>query len=211
MYCILSVGNARFQMRHQICTLKNHLMCKSGVKNRVFLGLKNEYSFKIIRHSICCSNLSDNHSTTPSITQTTDAKVIYSVAPALGHNKESHPECNSRVPAIMDALEKMELTSKFRGSEVIELQSLRPASVDDIASVHAKAYVSGLEKVMDQASEKGLIYIDGSGPTYATATTFQESLLAAGAGISLVDSVVISQSKTLLHQKLAIILLLALL
>lgn len=64
---------------------------------------------------------------------------------------------------------------------------------------------------MDQASEKGLIFIDGSGPTYATATTFQESLLAAGAGISLVDSVVISQSKTLLHQKLAIILLLALL
>ena len=36
---------------------------------------------------------------------------------------------------------------QFRGSEVIELQSLRPASVDDIASVHAKAYVSGLEKV----------------------------------------------------------------
>ncbi|RVW14409.1 Histone deacetylase 14 [Vitis vinifera] len=47
---------------------------------------------------------------------------------------------------------------------------------------------------MDQASQKGIIYIDGSGPTYATATTFQESLLAAGAGITLVDSVAASKS-----------------
>lgn len=36
---------------------------------------------------------------------------------------------------------------QFRASDVIELQSFKPASVNDIASVHAKAYVSGLEKV----------------------------------------------------------------
>jgi hypothetical protein len=36
---------------------------------------------------------------------------------------------------------------QFRGSEVIELQHFEPASTDDIASVHARAYVSGLEKV----------------------------------------------------------------
>lgn len=36
---------------------------------------------------------------------------------------------------------------QFRGSEVIELQHFEPASVDDIASVHARAYVKGLEKV----------------------------------------------------------------
>ncbi|PNX88892.1 histone deacetylase 14-like protein, partial [Trifolium pratense] len=59
---------------------------------------------------------------------------------------------------------------QFRGSEVIELQHFEPASTDDIASVHARSYVSGLEKVMDQALEKGLIVIDGSGPTYATST-----------------------------------------
>ncbi|OIT39959.1 histone deacetylase 14 [Nicotiana attenuata] len=104
--------------------------------------------------------------------------------------QESHPECNSRVPAILTALEKMKLTSKFRGSDIVEVQNFRPATIDDIASVHAGAYISGLEKAMDQASEKGLIFIEGSGPTYATATTFQESLFAAGAGISLVDSVV---------------------
>ncbi|XP_047267826.1 histone deacetylase 14, chloroplastic isoform X8 [Capsicum annuum] len=56
--------------------------------------------------------------------------------------------------------------------------------------VYAAAPAMSHNQAMDQASEKGLIFIDGSGPTYATATTFQESLLAAGAGISLVDSVV---------------------
>jgi len=37
---------------------------------------------------------------------------------------------------------------QFRGSELIELQHFEPASVDDIASVHARAYVTGLEKVI---------------------------------------------------------------
>lgn len=36
---------------------------------------------------------------------------------------------------------------QFRGSELVELQSSKPASIDDIVNVHAKAYVSGLEKV----------------------------------------------------------------
>ncbi|RVW86897.1 hypothetical protein CK203_036058 [Vitis vinifera] len=35
---------------------------------------------------------------------------------------------------------------QFRGSEILELHSFSPASVEDIASVHTKAYVSGLEK-----------------------------------------------------------------
>ncbi|CAJ2676834.1 unnamed protein product [Trifolium pratense] len=141
------------------------------------------------RHKKC----SPIRSSLPSIDQLINARVIYSVAPSMGHNQEAHPESHFRVPAIVNALEEMKLTSKFRGSEVIELQHFEPASTDDIASVHARSYVSGLEKVMDQALEKGLIVIDGSGPTYATSTTFQESIVAAGAGLALVDSVVISQ------------------
>ncbi|KAL3528085.1 hypothetical protein ACH5RR_012741 [Cinchona calisaya] len=189
-FCPAFVGIVLFRVRHQVSLSNSHHKLRFAAKNRFFLRLENGNPFKSIRGSFRCSNWIENYPTAPSITQIADAKVIYSVAPAMGHNKESHPECNSRVPAIMNALEKMELTPKFRGSEIIELQSLKPATVDDIASVHAKAYVSGLEKVMDQATEKGLIFIDGSGPTYATATTFQESLLAAGAGISLIDSVV---------------------
>ncbi|CAH9099883.1 unnamed protein product [Cuscuta epithymum] len=92
----------------------------------------------------------------------------------------------------MNALEKMELTSEHGGSDIIELQKFRPATVDEIAGVHTRPYILGLEKTMNRASEEGLILIDGSGPTYATATTFQESLMAAGAGISLLDSVVAS-------------------
>ncbi|KAK9291331.1 hypothetical protein L1049_019276 [Liquidambar formosana] len=152
--------------------------------------LRKRYSSKVSGASISCSNDAEKDPHSLSNRQLTDAKVIYCVAPAMGHNQESHPESNFRVPAIVNALEDMDLTSKFRGAEVIELQHFRPASVDDIANVHARAYVAGLEKAMGQASEQGIIFIDGSGPTYATATTFQESLVAAGAGITLVDSVV---------------------
>ncbi|XP_031387437.1 histone deacetylase 14 [Punica granatum] len=139
---------------------------------------------------IQCADGANEDSHKASNKELMDARVIYSVATAMGHNQESHPESHLRVPAIVDALEKMELTSKFRGSEILELQNAKPASLDDIISVHAKAYVTGLEKAMEKASEKGIIYIEGSGPTYATHTTFQESLAAAGTGIALVDSVV---------------------
>ncbi|CAB4278584.1 unnamed protein product [Prunus armeniaca] len=82
----------------------------------------------------------------------------------------------------------LELT--FRGLEVIELENFNAASSNDIASVHTRAYVLGLEKAMDQALKQGIILIEGSGPTYATVDTFQESLVAAGAGIALIDAVV---------------------
>ncbi|XP_027340409.1 histone deacetylase 14 isoform X1 [Abrus precatorius] len=167
-----SFGNAFFLAAH------HHVFDLRVFDNRSF-----RTNQKRFRASISCSFL-------PSIHQLNDARLIYSVAPSMGHNQESHPESHFRVPAIVDALEEMKLTPKFRGSEVIELQHFEPASVDDIASVHARTYVSGLEKVMDQALEKGLIFIDGSGPTYATASTFQESIIAAGAGLALIDSVV---------------------
>ncbi|XP_074588361.1 histone deacetylase 14, chloroplastic isoform X3 [Curcuma longa] len=119
-----------------------------------------------------------------------DARVLYCVAAAMGHNKDAHPESNKRVPAITNALERLELTPKYRSREVYELQNFKPALLDDIAVVHARSYIHGLEKAMSKAMDEGIIFIDGSGPTYATETTFEESLIAAGAGISLVDAVV---------------------
>lgn len=118
-----------------------------------------------------------------------DARILYCASPAMGHNKEAHPESNKRVPAIVDALEKLELSPKHRGSQVLEIQNFHPASLDDVARVHSRSYITGLEKAMSRASDEGLIFIEGTGPTYATKTTFQESLLSAGAGITLVDSV----------------------
>ncbi|CAN0878505.1 Histone deacetylase 14, chloroplastic [Linum grandiflorum] len=142
------------------------------------------------RPYVSCANHSEKQAEPLPILHLTDARVIYSVAPAMGHNQEAHPESHFRVPAIVSALEKMELTPKFRGSEIIELASFKPASVDKIADVHSKGYVTGLEKAMNKASDQGIILIEGTGSTYATSTTFQESLVAAGAGLSLVDSVV---------------------
>ncbi|KAJ3671614.1 hypothetical protein LUZ60_007693 [Juncus effusus] len=119
-----------------------------------------------------------------------NASVLYCVSPAIGHNNESHPESNKRVPAIVDALDRFELSPKHRNSQVVEIQNFKRASIDGIARVHSRSYITGLDKAMGRASEEGLILIEGSGPTYATQTTFQESLLAAGAGLFLVDLVV---------------------
>ncbi|KAG0504465.1 hypothetical protein KC19_N030900 [Ceratodon purpureus] len=44
------------------------------------------------------------------VSQLVEARVIFAAAPAMGHNQEGHPECNARVPSILEALEKGELT-----------------------------------------------------------------------------------------------------
>ncbi|KAI4317091.1 hypothetical protein L6164_024997 [Bauhinia variegata] len=193
--CLLS-GDVFFLVGHHLGKWKTGNRFDSGVVffgNRLFR--KNQrvgkrYLSKCRGAPITCLTGIKNLSSVSSNEQLSDARLIYSVAPAMGHNQEAHPESHFRVPAIVDTLEELNLTPRFRGSEIIELQNFEPASIDDIASVHSRAYVSGLEKAMDQASEKGLILIEGSGPTYATATTFRESLLAAGAGLSVVDLVV---------------------
>lgn len=149
-------GNLLFCVRHHTYSHKKNGIAIKYIDLLKYIGSDKGHSSTSVRGTIYCSNQQERNGGLPSDQIAVGAKVIYAAAPAMGHNQESHPECNSRVPAILTALEKMKLTSK----------------------------------AMDQASEKGLIFIDGSGPTYATATTFQESLLAAGAGISLVDSVV---------------------
>nr|CAB3463267.1 unnamed protein product [Digitaria exilis] len=89
---------------------------------------------------------------------------------------EAHPESNKRVPAIVEALEKLELNHKHRGSQVLEIQNFNPASLDDVARVHSRSYITGLEKAMSTASEEGLILIEGTGPTYATETVAASKL-----------------------------------
>ncbi|KAF4387673.1 hypothetical protein G4B88_004000 [Cannabis sativa] len=150
----------------------------------------NSFFKKRNRLIVSCLGRTDEKSIVCSNEELKNARLIYAVAPAMGHNKESHPESHFRVPSIVTALQNMELTPEFRGPEIIQLKDFKPASVDDIANVHSTAYVSGLEKAMDKASQQGIIFIEGSGPTYATANTFQDSLTAAGAGLAIVDSVV---------------------
>ncbi|CAD6213992.1 unnamed protein product [Miscanthus lutarioriparius] len=54
------------------------------------------------------------------------------------------------------------------GSQVLEIQNFNPTSLDDVAHVHSRSYITGLEKAMGRASDEGLIFIEGTGPTYAT-------------------------------------------
>ncbi|PON33758.1 Histone deacetylase superfamily [Parasponia andersonii] len=192
------VGNATLLVGRQLCKLKNHtgfgldvqLFRNSFFNNNLRTGIRNRLFSKGSEIPISCSASNGKDLFQRANGKLNDARVIYAVAPAMGHNQESHPESHFRVPSIVSALEKMELTPELRGSEIIELKDFKRASVDDIANVHTRTYVSGLEKAMDQASQQGIIFIEGSGPTYATANTFQDSLTAAGAGIALVDSVV---------------------
>ncbi|KAK8921465.1 Histone deacetylase 14 [Platanthera zijinensis] len=180
----------RYMKIKNFCKL--HLEQKERAKGRRFdqlLRINMTCSAKGDRTTLSSSDAYERE-LQDSSTKPHDAHVLYSVAPAMGHNKEYHPESNLRVPAIVNALEGFELTSKYRGSQVFELQNFTPASMDDIERVHARSYVTGLGKAMSKASDEGIIFIDGSGPTYATASTFQESLLAAGAGLALIDSVV---------------------
>jgi hypothetical protein len=48
------------------------------------------------------------------LSQLVEAKVLYCAVPAMGHNQEGHPECNARVPSILDALQKGNLTPEVR-------------------------------------------------------------------------------------------------
>lgn len=174
-------------LEHTLCTWRDpfNLGLCAGLARHTYP--KNRTSGR--KSFISCSSNTEKELHVPSDIQLANSKVIYSVASATGHNQLAHPESNLRVSAIVGTLENMELTPKFHGMEIVELKHFRPASVEDITSVHERTYVLGLEKAMEQASEQGLIIIDGSAPTYATPSTFQDSLIAAGAGLAVVDSV----------------------
>ncbi|VFQ83785.1 unnamed protein product [Cuscuta campestris] len=177
---------------------------KNGQKQAMMWS---KYCTRSIGTSISSSCGFEKDPSIPSIQELADARVIYSVASAMGHNKESHPESHLRVPAIVTALKKMKLTPKFHGTDIIELKTFKRASVDDIANVHCKAYIADLEKTRDElaknrkdmskGAERGFKHIDKSGPTYATASTFKDSLWAAGAALAVVDAVVAASKKSL--------------
>eukprot|EP00897_Mesotaenium_endlicherianum_P006757 jgi/Mesen1/6109/ME000310S05207 len=61
-----------------------------------------------------------------------------------------------------------------------------PASIE---SVYSPAYIRGLAKAMERAEDEGLVYVDNSGPTFATPTTYMDCLRGAGVGTALVDKV----------------------
>ncbi|OAE25508.1 hypothetical protein AXG93_1543s1250 [Marchantia polymorpha subsp. ruderalis] len=119
-----------------------------------------------------------------------DSKVIFSAAPAYGHNKEGHPECKARVSAIMKALDQAGLADESRAKEILRLDVKNMASVEEVATVHNMSYVKGLREIMDKAREEKLILLDSTGPTYATENTYREAMMGAGASLAVLDHVV---------------------
>eukprot|EP00887_Chlorella_sp_A99_P002887 scaffold6.g2887.t1 len=110
------------------------------------------------------------------------AKLLYATAGAPRHNAPGHPECAARVPAILEALARQELSSR---PDVVELTAFAPASRQAVLAVHDPRFVVGMEGLKGETLE----YIDPA-PTYATSSTCADAFLAAGAVLALVDHVV---------------------
>eukprot|EP00898_Chlorokybus_atmophyticus_P008078 jgi/Chlat1/8271/Chrsp78S00624 len=107
----------------------------------------------------------------------------------LAAAKPGHPENAARVPSILTALQKARVTPQDRPGQVLQLEGFRHATPAEVSAVHSSKYVSGLEKFMRQAPS----ILESGGPTYATESTYDSAMLAAGAGIALVDAVVAAE------------------
>jgi acetoin utilization deacetylase AcuC-like enzyme len=116
------------------------------------------------------------------------SKLIYATSPALDHARDGHPESNARVPAILDALLAANLTPERRPGELAFLADFRPASAEDVMTVHTKNYVQGLNML---AQTRAPLDIDAS-PTYLTKSSYAAALNGVGAALALVDAVVLA-------------------
>ncbi|KAI3873551.1 hypothetical protein MKX03_018189 [Papaver bracteatum] len=115
---IQNSGNAFQWMCCPLLKQQNHY--RHGVEKNIFRSEKTLFS----GYAFSCSNGVKNDSC---IAQQSDACVVDTVTPAMGHSQEAHPESNLSAPAITSALEKIKLTSKAM----------------DLASQDGLVYVSG--------------------------------------------------------------------
>ncbi|XP_071711160.1 histone deacetylase 14, chloroplastic-like [Rutidosis leptorrhynchoides] len=100
-------------------------------------------------------------------------------------------DIDARVPSILSALEKAKLIPEFRGSEIVQLNSSRKATLKDIQSVHYSNYLSTLKKAVEKVETSELRYPSTMKEfEEVISTSYEDSLVAAGSGLSLVDFVV---------------------
>ncbi|MCB1188921.1 MAG: histone deacetylase [Leptospiraceae bacterium] len=94
-----------------------------------------------------------------------------------------HPETSRRLTAISEKLEK---TSYF--SNLIR-PKVSPASIEQIATIHAKEYVLKFKELVKMGSG----HLDPDTPY--SEKSFDAASIAAGSGISLVDSIISGESQ----------------
>lgn len=144
----------------------------------------------------CVRKLTASSATKDLAGQEPDRRIVYAVAAASGHDKEGHPECAARIPAIEAALESAQLTQAARPQQLTQLRAFRPASFEEVTAIHSEKYVTQLQKLV---SSRVLSQLDGD--TYATRSSYDDALQASGAAIAIIDAVVCaSSSKTLTGQ-----------
>lgn len=68
----------------------------------------------------------------------------------------------------------MHFESQYWSKEVYELQNFKPASLDDIAVVHARSYIHGLEKVF--ASLKPSLFLFQQLHGWCSSTFFHQGV-----------------------------------
>lgn len=102
----------------------------------------------------------------------------------LKHDEPSHPEHAGRLRAINQALDDSGLRSRLLSI------APRPASVEELVSVHTPEYVTALQHVMAQAPA----YIDYA-PTYIVPESYGVATLAAGGALRAVDAVLDGEAR----------------
>ncbi|GAB4823176.1 hypothetical protein N2152v2_011276 [Parachlorella kessleri] len=100
------------------------------------------------------------------------------------HQFPGHKECPERIEAIAAALEAGGLTAAARPGQVEELQGFPAASLEHVLAIHDEKYVAAIERL---SGTRGTTVVE-SAPTFVTPTTYEDSLLAAGAVLSILDA-----------------------
>ncbi|HSJ89449.1 MAG TPA: histone deacetylase [Anaerolineales bacterium] len=106
---------------------------------------------------------------------------LYTFVPSPGHVYPEHPERPERLDILQPRLKSFH-------AEWIET---KPATQEQIAYVHRPKLVSALEAVCREQAPAIIDYA----PTYVTASSFDDALLAAGGVITCVDAVVRGAAK----------------
>jgi acetoin utilization deacetylase AcuC-like enzyme len=103
------------------------------------------------------------------------------------------PELHPEAPNRLQAIDKAFLTSSLDDS--VRQLAPRPASEDDITTVHNAAYIEELEKDSRIAKDQDrIVQIDAD--TFMSPRTFDLAKLAVGAGMVGVDSVLDTEAKS---------------
>jgi acetoin utilization deacetylase AcuC-like enzyme len=102
-------------------------------------------------------------------------KTVYTFVSSPNHVYPDHPERPARLDILKTKLDSFDA----------ELIDAKPASREEIASVHHPQLVSALEKVCKEQAPGIIDYA----PTYVTPSSFEDALLAAGGVISCARAV----------------------